>query len=50
MSDYHFPISTASTIVDQHNFDHLFIAVNMIPGYTHWFRENEPDRFGGWFQ
>lgn len=41
---------TASTIVDQNYFEHMMIAVNMTPGYIHWFRENEPNRFGGWFQ
>lgn len=44
------PTLTASTIVDQHYIDHLHVAVNMIPDYIHWFRENEPNRFGGWFQ
>lgn len=45
-----FPACTASTIVDQNYFEHLMIAVNPVPGYCHRFREDEPNRFGGWFQ
>jgi hypothetical protein len=44
------PTLTASAIVDQHYIDRLHAAVNMTTGYSHRFRENEPSRFGGWFQ